>query len=43
MVAILALLALVALVWFERHRIHFDWREFGQQLRMADWRRSASQ
>lgn len=41
MVAILALLALVALVWFERHRIHFDWREFGQQLRMADWRRIA--
>ena len=38
-VAILAVLALVALIWFGRHRIHFDWRVFGQQLRMADWRR----
>jgi glycosyltransferase 2 family protein len=38
-VAILVVLAVVALVWFGRHRIHFDWRVFGQQLRMADWRR----
>jgi glycosyltransferase 2 family protein len=40
-VAILGVLAVVALVWFGRHRIHFDWREFGQQLRMADWRKIA--
>ena len=38
-VAILLVVAVVALVWFGRHRIHFDWHEFGQQLRMADWRR----
>ena len=38
-VAIVVVLAVVALVWFGRHRIHFDWHEFGQQLRMADWRR----
>ncbi len=36
-VAILVVLAVVAPVWFGRHRIHFDWHEFGQQLRMADW------
>ena len=40
-VAILIVVAVVALVWFGRHRIHFDWWEFGQQLRMADWRRIA--
>ena len=40
-IAILIVLAVVALIWFGRHRIHFDWREFGQQLRMADWRRIA--
>jgi uncharacterized membrane protein YbhN (UPF0104 family) len=38
-VAALIVLAVVALVWFERHRIHFDWHAFGQQLHMADWRR----
>lgn len=32
---------MVALVWFGRHRIHFDWHVFGQQLRMADWKRIA--
>jgi hypothetical protein len=37
--AVIVLLAVVALVWFGRHRIHFDWQVFGQQLRMADWRR----
>jgi glycosyltransferase 2 family protein len=37
--AILIVLAVVALVWFERHRIHFDWHAFGQQLRMADPRK----
>ncbi|MGC2300252.1 MAG: lysylphosphatidylglycerol synthase transmembrane domain-containing protein, partial [Acidobacteriaceae bacterium] len=40
-VAIFVVLAVVALVWFGRDRIHFDWREFGQQLRMADWRKMA--
>ncbi|HEY1499497.1 MAG TPA: lysylphosphatidylglycerol synthase transmembrane domain-containing protein [Acidobacteriaceae bacterium] len=39
--AVIILLAVVALVWFGRHRIHFDWHAFGQQLRMADWRRIA--
>jgi len=40
-VAILVVLAMIALIWFGRHRIHFDWRVFGQQLRVADWRRMA--
>jgi uncharacterized membrane protein YbhN (UPF0104 family) len=40
--AVIVLLAVVALVWFGRHRIHFDWHAFGEQLRMADWRRIAS-
>lgn len=40
-VAILVLVAMAALIWFGRHRIHFDWHVFGQQLRMADWRRIA--
>jgi glycosyltransferase 2 family protein len=35
--AVIVLLAMVALVWFGRNRIHFDWHVFGQQLRMADW------
>jgi glycosyltransferase 2 family protein len=39
--AILVLLAVIALVWFGRHRIHFDWHVFGQQLRLADWGRIA--
>ncbi len=38
-VVILLVLAVAALVWFGRHRIHFDWHVFGQQLRMADWRK----
>jgi hypothetical protein len=37
--AILFVLVVAALVWFGRHRIHFDWHMFGQQLRMADWRK----
>lgn len=41
-VAILLGVAVIALVWFGRDRIHFDWGEFGQQLRMADWRRIAA-
>ena len=40
-VAILIVLAVAAVVWAERRHIHFDWRVFGQQLRMADWRRIA--
>jgi glycosyltransferase 2 family protein len=40
-VAIILVLAVAALVWFERRRIHFDWHVFGQQLRMADWRKIA--
>jgi glycosyltransferase 2 family protein len=39
MVALIAVLAVAALVWFGRHRIHFNWGVFGEQLRMADWRR----
>ena len=39
--AVIVLLAVVALIWFGRHRIHFDWHVFGQQLRTADWRRMA--
>ena len=40
-VAVVLVLAVAAMVWFERHRIHFDWHVFLQQLRMADWRRIA--
>lgn len=40
-IAILVLVAVAVLVWAERHRIHFDWHIFGQQLRMADWRKIA--
>jgi uncharacterized membrane protein YbhN (UPF0104 family) len=39
--AVIVLLAMVALIWFGRHRIHFNWHDFGQQLRMAEWRRIA--
>lgn len=34
--AVVMMLAVIALVWFERQSIHFDWHAFGQQLRMAD-------
>lgn len=40
-VGLIVLVALVALVWFGRHRIHFHWGVFVEQLRMADWRRIA--
>ncbi len=33
------LVAVVALVLWGRHRIHFDFREFWQQFAHADWRR----
>lgn len=39
LVALAIILALAIVIWHERHRIHFDWHVFGQQLRMADWRR----
>ncbi|HEX4311345.1 MAG TPA: lysylphosphatidylglycerol synthase transmembrane domain-containing protein [Acidobacteriaceae bacterium] len=39
--AVIVLLAVVALVWFGRHRIHFDWHAFAEQLRMANWHRIA--
>ena len=39
LVALAIVLALAVVIWHERHRIHFDWHVFGQQLRMADWRR----
>ncbi len=32
---------MVALVWFGRNRIHFNWNVFLEQLRQADWRRIA--
>ncbi len=35
-VAVLGVLA--ALVWFGRHRIHFNWAVFVEQLRLADWK-----
>lgn len=40
-IAILLVLAVAVAVWHERHRIHFDWHVFGQQLRLVDWRRIA--
>lgn len=40
-IAALVVLAVIALVWFGRHRIHFDWRVFVEQLRMANWGRIA--
>jgi uncharacterized membrane protein YbhN (UPF0104 family) len=39
LVALAILLALALVLWHERHRMHFDWHVFGQQLHMADWRR----
>ena len=39
MVLLIAIVAIAALVWFGRHRIHFNWAVFGEQLRLADWRR----
>lgn len=36
---LVVLLALAALVWFGRHRIHFNWGVFIEQLRLADWKR----
>jgi glycosyltransferase 2 family protein len=38
---LIVVLAIVALVWFGRHRIHFNFGVFVEQLRLADWRRIA--
>ena len=38
---LIAGIAIVAIVVFVRHRIHFDWRVFFEQLRSADWKRIA--
>jgi uncharacterized protein (TIRG00374 family) len=35
--ALVVLVALVALVWFGRGRMHFNWSVFIQQLRLAHW------
>lgn len=35
------MVAMAALIWFGRHRIHFNWGVFVEQLRMADWKRFA--
>jgi glycosyltransferase 2 family protein len=39
--ALVAVVAIVALIWFGRHRIHFNWRVFAEQLRLADRSRLA--
>lgn len=38
-VGLVVLVALIALVVWARHRIHFDFTEFRSQLAMADWTR----
>lgn len=38
---LIAVVAVAALVWFGRHRIHFNWGVFVEQLRQADWGRMA--
>jgi uncharacterized protein (TIRG00374 family) len=41
LVLLIIALAILALVWFGRHRIHFNFGVFVEQLQMADWRRIA--
>ena len=41
LVLLIIALAILALVWFGRHRIHFNFGVFVEQLKMADWRRIA--
>jgi hypothetical protein len=36
---LLVALGIVVLIWLGRHRVHFDWGVFAEQLRLADWRR----
>ncbi|MGC2640039.1 MAG: lysylphosphatidylglycerol synthase transmembrane domain-containing protein [Acidobacteriaceae bacterium] len=38
---LIVLIAVALLIWYGRHRIHFNWAVFGEQLRHADWRRIA--
>lgn len=40
-VLVLLLAAVAVLIAYGRHRIHFDWRVFGEQLRQAEWGRIA--
>jgi hypothetical protein len=37
-VLLVVVLALAALIWFGRHRMHFNWAVFVHQLRLADWK-----
>jgi len=39
---LIAGIAIVALVVFVRHRIHFNWQVFLEQLKAANWTRIAS-
>jgi glycosyltransferase 2 family protein len=41
LLVLVAVVAVVALIWFGRHRIHFSGSVFVEQLRLADWRRIA--
>jgi glycosyltransferase 2 family protein len=40
-VLLIVIVALLALIWFGRHRIHFNWSVFLDQLHQADWTRFA--
>jgi len=40
-VLVIVLLAVAALIWFGRGRIHFNWGVFVEQLRQAEWSRIA--
>lgn len=38
LILIPVVVALAAVVFALRHRIHFDWHTFGEQMQLADWR-----
>src|SRR5581483_6178811 len=40
-VLVIVLVAVAALIWFGRGRIHFNWAVFVNQLRQAEWSRIA--
>lgn len=40
-VLVVVAVAVIALIVYGRRRIHFDWRTFAEQLRLADWRKIA--
>lgn len=40
-VLLAVVVAVAALVWFGRGRIHFNWHVFVEQLQLADWKRIA--